>query len=106
MGDAVPDQEEAVSARDRYVVLSLVNTLQPDGGEVRRSLPNGIDEGRFQRVLQTLIDDRLVLAVGNDQFVVTSLGRAAIGGGPLAKRRDINRLLHLFERSKMGGEPG
>ncbi len=97
--------ESVISQRQKVVVLGAVNTLQPvQGDAIEGWLSKGFDRDRIERVLRALLKQGLVMKLGTGEFVVTSAGRAAFGSGVLAKERDANRMLHLFERSKGGRE--
>lgn len=94
-----------MSSHDVLGVLGLINTLQPvDTDEVLRSLPSSFPRAKLEEVLSILTGRNMVKRLTNSQCVVTVLGRAVLGSGPIAKQRDIARMLHLFERSKGGRE--
>ncbi len=105
---ATPDAagEEPITGRDRLLILALINTLQPELDQVRRNLPPSFDRQRLETTLDVLDRRNLILRLTDDRCVVTVAGRATLGSGPIAKRRDVTRLLYLFGRSKGGrGEP-
>jgi hypothetical protein len=104
MAEADARHGSVVSGRDRLLVLAMINTLQPELDEVRRRLPAGFDAERMERTLVALEGKGLIKRLPNDKCVVTLKGRASVGSGALAKRRDISRLLYLFRRSKGGRE--
>ena len=97
--------DRPILVREKFLVLGLINTLQPVKSDVVfRSLAKGFEREKFDRVLPILEKQRMVAKLKNGQYVVTTAGQTVFGSGLLAKDRDISRMLYLFERSKGGRE--
>ncbi len=98
------DANYFILLREKLLLLGLINTLQPVTARVLlQNLPKGIDWVIFKRGLRMLREEQLVVQLWTREFIVTSRGTALLGSGLYAKERDIARMLHLFQRSKEGG---
>ncbi len=96
-------QDARVSVRDKLLVLGLINTLQPVKPRVvSGNLPERYRRDRFKVALAALRKDKAVLRLPDGRYVVSFRGRGVLSIDPLAKARDVARMLHLFERSKGG----
>lgn len=93
------------SVRDKLLVLGLINTLQPVKARVLAlSLPRRYGRDRLHVTIAALRREKAVIRLENGQYVVSFRGRGILSVDPLAKERDVARMLHLFERSKGGRE--
>ena len=104
MSARVPSNSHPISPRERWLVLAMVNTLQPvEPDTLFQSLSTDLNQPRLDRVLKVLSREEMVLHLENGEYVVSHLGLTAFGNSPLAKARDISRMFHLGERSKGRG---
>lgn len=100
----VDGEQATISPQKRWLVLGMVNTLQPITSErLQIAVGNEVSEGELRQLLRYLRSGRLVDIVGGS-FVTTASGRREFGLGKLGKERDVNRMLYLVERGK--GEGG
>jgi hypothetical protein len=95
---------EPISLREKWLVLAMVNTLQPvKPALLLQGLSKDFDGPKFDRVLDILRREEMLLPLDNGEYVVTHKGQEAFGSSPLARARDISRMFRLVERSKGGG---
>ncbi|SRR6266545_4392679 len=88
----------------RVILLSLINTLQPELTEVKHAVARRLDDDHFEAALRLLERDHLIRRLSSNKAIVTVRGQEALGTGAIAKARDVNRLLHLSKRSRGGRE--
>ena len=99
--------KQPVVPREMLLTLAMVNTLQPVRFKpLADSLSKSLDRERVQLVMRILRKQSLLRRLGSGEYVVTAGGQGAFGTRALGRHRDINRMLHLFERSKGGRENG
>ncbi len=95
--------DEPILIREKLFILGFVNTLQPvSSAVIAKNLPKGFEKKMVRRILAALRKDELIMRLSNGQYAVTLRGRVVIGSGYLAKQRDMDRMLQLFERNKGG----
>jgi DNA-binding IscR family transcriptional regulator len=90
--------------RDKRLVLSTVNVLQPvDGKTLREGLAAQLNKNDVEQILTMLVKEQLVISLPGGSYSVTNSGRRVSRSRILTKARDVGRLLYLVERSKGGG---
>ena len=88
----------------RWLVLGLVNTLQPVSSQVlQQKLGEDIADEEFKEILHSLRSNGYVDVLRRTLLVTTSSGRQLFGIGQLGVARDVNRMLFLVE-GQSGGE--
>jgi predicted transcriptional regulator of viral defense system len=100
-----PEWRTAIAtARDRGIVLGIVNTLQPVPYDVIAETTSGhIERDRLKAVVGSLRSQGVLIRLPTGEYVVARLGKDAFGGPRVKIQRDISRMRYLFERSKGGG---
>lgn len=97
-------EAQPISPRERWLVLAMVNTLQPVKPDTLfQGLSKDLDRPKLDSVLRILRREKMVLSLQSGDCVVTHQGHQALGSSPLARTRDVTRMFHLVERSKGGG---
>jgi len=98
-----PLLDSVIPLREKLLVLSLANTLQPISEQVLvAELPKRLQGARFAEIFDELEEGGLLRRLSDGKLVVGFRGRAVFGAGRLGKERDIARILRLFDRSKEG----
>ena len=91
-------------ARDKVIVLGVINTMQPVTHDVlATSTSTLLDRRRLRGVVNSLRSQHMLTRLPNGEYVVSRKGRDALVTYALRTRRDISRMQYLFERSKGGG---
>ena len=100
-----PTGQAGFTPRQRWLVLGLVNTLQPVSSKaLKQALGDVSSDEELKQILHSLRSDRLVELIGRTLLVTTSTGRQLFGIGKLGVARDVNRMLFLVERQPGGEE--
>ena len=101
--DRSTGSDVALLVREKLVLLSVMNVLQPVRFAVlKTALSEVMSYEKLRKALGELRKEKAVALLPERAYYVTEDGRTAIGPDALSRERDCARMLYLVEKRKEG----
>ena len=100
---SIETKEILHEVRDNYLLLSIINTLQPVKKEaILAGISRTATREALSRAAERLLEGGELIRLRDGRLFVSNTGRKMFGRGPLSRERDVERMSHLIRSTKEG----